>query len=67
MNKIDPDDAEFLTVALMKNADIWSYNKHFDNLPVGVKRVDTFGLLKISPDYPSLFEKLKEEWTGKFG
>ena len=30
----DPKDAPFLMVALMKGADIWSYDQHFDDLPV---------------------------------
>jgi len=34
LKDVDPDDVPFLTVALMKGANIWSYNKHFDKLPV---------------------------------
>jgi len=34
LSSVDPKDIPFLTVALTEDADIWSYNKHFDSLPV---------------------------------
>ncbi|MHB2037307.1 MAG: PIN domain-containing protein [Nitrososphaerales archaeon] len=34
LKEVDPDDVPFLAVALMQGAGIWSYNKHFDKLPV---------------------------------
>jgi predicted nucleic acid-binding protein len=40
MDEIDPDDTEFLTVAYMKNLNIWSNDPHFDGIP-DVRRVTT--------------------------
>lgn len=44
---IDPADIPFLTIALMKRADIWSYNRHFDGLQV-VRRVKSEDIRDMS-------------------
>jgi predicted nucleic acid-binding protein len=66
MKKIDPDDVDFVVVALMEQTDLWSYNKHFDKIRLPIKRVDTLDLLKMSPENLPLFELLKDDWTKNF-
>ena len=56
IGKIDPDDIPFLNLAIEKGADIWSYDKHFDNLPL-VARLDSQQIRNRS------FAELPELWA----
>ncbi len=61
LDRIDPDDSEFLALALKLNAAIWSHDKHF----LEQKRVEIFtsrDILQRSAELPSLWEALKDEW-----
>lgn len=56
IGKIDPKDIPFLTLAIEKGADIWSYDRHFDNLPL-VARLDSQQIRDKS------FSELPELWA----
>lgn len=61
MEQIDPDDAEFVALALKLKATIWSHDKHFlkqDRIGVVTSR----DILKRSAELPTLWEALNEEW-----
>lgn len=60
MNTIDPDDSEFLALALKINVPIWSHDKHFEkqNLVQVVKSRD---ILAKSREIPTLWMALKED------
>ncbi len=60
MNTIDPDDSEFLALALEINVPIWSHDKHFEkqNLVQVVKSRD---ILAKSREIPTLWIALKED------
>lgn len=60
MEKIDPDDSEFLAAALRVDAEIWSRDKHFTKQSkVGV--VTTEELVKRAVDHPGLWLALHGE------
>ncbi len=66
MEKIDPDDSEFLALALKLNVPIWSHDKHFleqKRVPVVTSR----DILRQSQELPTLWEALKEDWFGENG
>lgn len=56
IGKLDPRDIPFLTLAIEKGADIWSYDKHFDNLPL-IARLDSQQIRNRS------FAELTELWA----
>lgn len=61
MDPIDTNDVEFIALALRVKAPIWSHDGHFKEQ----RRVDVVtsrDILKDSPDIPSLWEALKDEW-----
>ena len=60
MGKIDPDDAEFVALAIEVDAPIWSHDKHF----LKQKRVNVVtsqDILKQSVELPSLWQALRQE------
>jgi len=60
MGKIDPDDAEFVALAIEVDAPIWSHDKHF----LKQKRVNVVtsqDILKQSVELPSLWQALHQE------
>jgi predicted nucleic acid-binding protein len=60
MGKIDPDDAEFVALAIKIDAPIWSHDKHF----LKQKRVNVVtsqDILKQSVELPSLWQALHQE------
>jgi predicted nucleic acid-binding protein len=61
MREIDPDDAEFVGLALMLDVPIWSYDPHYRRQR-RVKVVDSRDIVLGSPSYPPLWEALKKEW-----
>jgi predicted nucleic acid-binding protein len=62
MGRIDPDDSEFIALALKQGAPIWSHDGHFkQQTRVGV--VTSRDLLALSPELPTLWEALKDEWS----
>jgi len=61
MGRIDPDDSEFIALALKLDAPVWSHDGHFKRQStVGV--VTSSDLLALSPELPALWEALKDEW-----
>lgn len=54
MNKIDPDDAEFLATALIEQAEIWSRDKDFAKQDL-VQVVATEDLVRRSSSHPGLW------------
>ena len=66
MNPIDPDDSEFLALAIRQNTPIWSHDKHFEKqhlVPV-VKSAD---ILQRCYELPGLRVALESEYRKKFG
>jgi predicted nucleic acid-binding protein len=62
MGRIDPDDSEFVALALKLGAPVWSHDKHFKQQSrVGV--VTSGDILASSPGLPTLWEALKDEWS----
>jgi predicted nucleic acid-binding protein len=61
MAPIDPDDTEFLALALMLDTPIWSYDAHFGKQNK-IRTLSTAYILRNSPDIPTLWEELKEEY-----
>ena len=59
MSPIDPDDAEFMALALMLDTPIWSYDTHFGKQNK-IRTISTEYILRNSPDIPTLWEELKE-------
>ena len=60
MGKIDPDDAEFVALAIEVDAPVWSHDKHF----LKQKRVNVVtsqDILKQSVELPSLWQALHQE------
>ena len=60
MEKIDPDDAEFVALAIKIDTPIWSRDKHF----LKQKRVNVVtsqDILKQSVELPSLWQALHQE------
>lgn len=60
MGKIDPDDAEFVALAIKIDAPIWSHDKHF----LKQKRVNVVtsqDILRQSVELPSLWQALHQE------
>jgi predicted nucleic acid-binding protein len=65
MDKIDPDDSEFVALALKLDASIWSHDRHFQAQD-RIKIATSGDILKQSPELPALWETLKEDWSKKF-
>ena len=61
MNSIDPNDADFVALALVLDAPIWSYDPHFERQS-RVKVVRSDYILRNSPDIPTLWEELQKEF-----
>ncbi len=59
MDPIDPDDSEFFALALLENADIWSYDNDFQRQS-RIKVVTSEEILKRSHEWPSLWLALRE-------
>lgn len=60
MERIDPDDSEFVALALKLNATIWSHDKHF----LEQNRVEVFSsrnILRQSTELPSLWAALNDQ------
>lgn len=66
MGDIDPEDVEFLALALVENADIWSHDQHFKKQSL-VKVVTSEHILKSSYQIPTLWEVLKDEYLRRHG
>ena len=61
MDPIDPEDAEFLALAMAHDLPIWSHDPHFkkqSKVPV----VTSADILRRSVDLPPLWEALQEEY-----
>lgn len=63
---IDPEDVEFLAVAMIKDAAIWSYDHHFKEQKL-VRVVDNLDLLKMSPENPALHLALGNQYRRQVG
>jgi len=61
MEKIDPNDSEFLALAMKSGADIWSRDKHFLKQN-RIEVVTSTDILDRSAELPTLWEALKTEW-----
>ena len=61
MAGIDPDDAEFLALAIKIDAPIWSHDKHFLKQK-RVKVVTSQDILEQSVELPSLWQALHQEY-----
>ncbi len=61
ISPIDPDDTEFLALALMLDTPIWSYDTHFRKQNK-IRTFSTEYILRNSPDIPTLWEELKQEY-----
>ncbi len=59
MDPTDPDDSEFFALALLENADIWSYDKDFQRQS-RIKVVTSEEISKRSHEWPSLWLALRE-------
>jgi predicted nucleic acid-binding protein len=62
MGRIDPDDSEFIALALKLGVPIWSHDKHFKQ-QTRVAVVTSGDILALSPQLPTLWEALKDEWS----
>jgi predicted nucleic acid-binding protein len=61
MGRIDPDDVEFVALAIKIDAPIWSHDKHFlEQKRVAV--VTSQDILKQSVALPSLWQALHDEF-----
>ncbi len=63
---IDPEDVEFLAVAMMKDAAIWSYDRHFKEQEL-VRVVDSQDILKMSPENHALHLALGNQYRRQVG
>jgi predicted nucleic acid-binding protein len=61
MGPIDPDDSEFVALALIIQAPIWTHGKHFERQH-RVDAVSSRDILDSSHGLPSLWAVLKDEW-----
>ena len=61
MDEIDPDDSEFVALALKLRSPIWTHDRHFLEQS-RVEVVSSREILKRSSELPTLWEALKEEW-----
>jgi predicted nucleic acid-binding protein len=59
MDKIDPDDSEFVALALKLDASIWSHDRHFQAQD-RIKIATSGDILRQSHELPALWEALKE-------
>lgn len=64
MGRIDPDDAEFVALAMQLDAPVWSYDPHF-RVQHRVDVVDGKDMLLRSMEVPSLRESLKDELSNQ--
>jgi predicted nucleic acid-binding protein len=62
MGPIDPDDSEFVALALITKAPIWTHDKHFERQR-RIHIVDSRDILESSQELPALWETLKDEWS----
>ena len=60
MRSVDPDDSEFVALAIMLEVPIWSYDPHLRRQR-RVKVVDSDYILRNSYEVPTLWEALKKE------
>ena len=61
MDPIDPEDAEFLALAMAHDLPVWSHDPHFKRQSK-VRVVTSTGILRQSVDVPPLWETLQEEY-----
>ena len=61
MKQIDPDDAEFVALALELDAPIWSYDPHFRQQNKA-RVIGSDYIVRNSPDIPALWEVVKKEY-----
>ncbi len=61
MARIDPDDAEFVALAIKIGSPIWSHDKHFLKQK-RAKVVSSHDILRQSVELPSLWEALHQEF-----
>ena len=59
--QIDPDDAEFVALALELDAPIWSYDPHFRQQNKA-RVIGSDYIVRNSPDIPALWEVVKKEY-----
>jgi predicted nucleic acid-binding protein len=59
MEPIDPNDSEFLALAMRMRTPLWSQDKHFEAQKV-VKVVTSAEILRMSHELPTLWMALKE-------
>ncbi|MCL5671918.1 MAG: PIN domain-containing protein [Nitrososphaerota archaeon] len=61
MDPIDPEDAEFLALAMAHGLPVWSHDPHFKKQSK-VRVVTSADILRQSVDLPPLWEALQEEY-----
>lgn len=64
MKNIDPNDAEFVSLALELKAPVWSEDEDFTRQNL-VQVVTSRRILDMSPMIPELFEVLKDEYLNR--
>lgn len=61
MDPIDPEDSEFLALALAYDLPVWSHDPHFKKQSK-VAVVTSADILRRSADVPTLWEALREDY-----
>jgi predicted nucleic acid-binding protein len=66
MHDVDPDDSEFVALAIMLDMPIWSYDPDLRRQS-RVKVVTSDYILRNSHEVPGLWEVLKKEYSARVG